>query len=154
MPSDPQAVLARLYDRVVETIRGCWEWTGSKGKNGYGRVWDGKQTRFAHRVVYELELGPIPSGMDVLHRCDNPPCVRLSHLFLGNDRDNMLDASDKGRISRGTRHNSHLTEDDVRALRATVKNCEASISGAARAYGISQSTASLIVNRKTWRWVE
>jgi hypothetical protein len=51
----------------------------------------------AHRIAYELECGPVPEGMFVLHRCDNPPCVRVSHLFLGTRADNLADMRAKGR---------------------------------------------------------
>lgn len=84
----------------------CWNWTGAKlGRDGYGgfsvarRLARGHQApRYAHRVAYELTHGPIPAGLCVLHRCDNPKCVNPSHLFLGTQADNLRDASVKGRL--------------------------------------------------------
>ena len=88
----------------------CWVWHGAKstkGKSspqGYGVIGTGslsnhtRRNVFAHRVAYELCRGEIPAGMFVCHACDNPPCVNPSHLFLGNNSDNMKDASQKGRI--------------------------------------------------------
>ena len=72
-----------------------------------------------HRVAYELEYGPIPVGMHVLHRCDNPPCVRPVHLWLGTDMDNVRDAMAKGRKNdKGARNpNAKLNENQVRDIR-------------------------------------
>ena len=75
----------------------CWVWEGVRDKDGYGRVWiDGHYYR-AHRVVWEDEYGPIPDGILVCHLCDNPPCVRPDHLFLGTQKDNIADMLEKGR---------------------------------------------------------
>lgn len=95
--------------RKVNRGRGrdaCWTWTGSTlGRDGYGAfsVARGKARgqqppRYAHRVAYMLVHGPILAGLSVLHRCDNPPCVNPTHLFLGTQRDNMRDAANKGRL--------------------------------------------------------
>ena len=64
------------------------------------------ETAYAHRMAWELEHGPIPGDLWVLHRCDNPPCVRLDHLFLGTHADNMADKVAKGRQARGDDHYS------------------------------------------------
>lgn len=56
-----------------------------------------RYTKPSHRLSYEMHIGEIPSGMRVLHRCDNPPCIRPDHLFLGTDLDNVRDATSKGR---------------------------------------------------------
>lgn len=78
----------------------CLEWTGGRDRDGYGRV----QTRTAfraHRVVWEMERGTIPKGLCILHRCDNPPCVAIDHLFLGTDIDNVIDRDRKNRQAKG-----------------------------------------------------
>lgn len=73
----------------------CWIWMGSLGTNGYGQF-GGKR---AHRIAYETANGPLPAGLYVCHRCDNPRCVRPEHLFLGTQRDNIHDAMRKGRMA-------------------------------------------------------
>lgn len=82
-----------------------------QGATTYRTVWfEGRYTK-AHRRAWELAHGPIPVGMDVLHRCDNPPCENPEHLFLGTAKDNMADARAKGRLGALTRQE----RDEVRA---------------------------------------
>lgn len=76
---------------------GCWIWTGARFPFGYGAIKIGGRPRGAHRTAWELVNGPIPEGLNVLHHCDNPPCVNPAHLFLGTLRDNALDMFAKGR---------------------------------------------------------
>ena len=89
----------RFWSFVDKTSDGCWEWAGWTHGKGYGRftfLEEGKQ-RFVstHRVSYFLEYGTIPERLFVLHRCDNLPCVRPTHLFLGTHTDNMRDKAQK-----------------------------------------------------------
>lgn len=78
----------------------CWLWMGAKSAYGYGQLSIDDRTVYAHRLVYEREVGPIPEGMVVMHSCDNPPCVNyLCHLSIGTERDNKLDMISKGRAS-------------------------------------------------------
>lgn len=82
-----------LVDRSGE----CWVWVGSRFSNGYGQFRIGGRSVGAHRVAWELTNGPIPNGLHICHHCDNPPCVRPSHLFAGTHSVNMQDAMNKGR---------------------------------------------------------
>lgn len=84
----------------------CWVWTASKLNSGYGQFGIGGKLRYAHRLSWEMERGEIPDNLCVLHSCDNPPCVRPEHLFLGTRRENSSDCQRKGRLARGDTHGS------------------------------------------------
>jgi hypothetical protein len=87
----------------------CWEWPTRFIDTNYARIhWDGEDQR-GHRLFYEKFIGPIPEGMFVCHRCDNPPCVNPSHMFLGTAKENLCDASRKGRLP-GRRHWTHCPQ--------------------------------------------
>lgn len=97
--SKPRLVLSaevRFWAKVDKTAK-CWNWIASKKPRGYGHFFaDGKQI-LAHRFSWELHMGPIPAEQCVLHRCDNPACIRPEHLFLGDYADNARDMTQKGR---------------------------------------------------------
>ncbi len=96
----------RFWAKVGKT-EGCWLWKGRRTESGYGHfgIRSGKMCR-AHRFSFELAYGPIPSGMYICHHCDNPPCVRPDHLFVGTNSDNAKDAIAKGR-PWGTKRGTH-----------------------------------------------
>lgn len=85
--------------RIVPTESGCWEWSTGRNSDGYGRVWYKGKITLAHRAAWDGLCGPIPQGLWVLHKCDNPPCVNPDHLFIGDRKDNMRDCASKGRSS-------------------------------------------------------
>jgi hypothetical protein len=103
-------------EKYTEKSDLCWEWKGEKNAYGYGRIRiAGKYTQVSRLVmsVIVLNFNPIPKGMLVCHRCDNPSCVRPDHLFLGTPSDNAKDAYHKGRLnilnaSKGTRFKKPL----------------------------------------------
>lgn len=95
-PLDLPEVAGRFWSKV-DKGPGCWTWTGATQNYGYGAVTIHGLTRRAHRVSWELAHGPIPDGLHVCHRCDNPPCVNPDHLFLGTAQDNVDDKDAKGR---------------------------------------------------------
>lgn len=122
----------------------CWEWDGSRDHNGYGRLNSPGKTGpvlKAHRVSYELHHGPLTPELDVLHSCDNPPCVNPAHLRTGTAADNAQDAVDRKRI------NVVYSDDVVREIYAAT-HAGHTIAEVARWYGISESQVSNIHHRR------
>lgn len=136
--------------------RGCILWTSTKNHSGYGVlcIKASLNTRiFAHRLAWIIKHGDIPGDLYVLHRCDNPPCVNVDHLFLGTQQDNNRDKLLKGRHAKGEQcRRSHLTEDMVRAIRAARDSGESQYS-IGRRFGIAQQTVHKIVSRQRWAHV-
>lgn len=88
----------RFTDKMIpEPMSGCWLWTAATDGRGYGVIGIGRRVFKAHRISWLLHRGPVPDGMDVLHRCDTPPCVNPDHLWLGTAKDNAADMVAKGR---------------------------------------------------------
>lgn len=143
----------RFWEKVDKSGGGCWLWTGTVTDRGYGSVNTGGKhgpSRGAHRVAWELTHGPIPKGMVVCHSCDNPPCVRPDHLFLGSQRANLRDASAKKRTMRGEDHVFHrLTEADVMDIRTRHAD-GTSQADLAREYGLNHQHVSSIVGGRAW----
>lgn len=110
--------LAFVFAHYDEAEGGCWEWNGTRWSSGYGRCLRNRQ---AHRVAWEAVNGPIPDGLLVCHRCDNRPCIRPDHLFLGTQHNNLMDASAKHRLLFGDRNHMRRRPDLVEAFRLIAK---------------------------------
>lgn len=141
---DPFWSLARMGD-------GCWEWQGRRSEKGYGQF---KAKGGAHRHAWRLTYGE-PGAMFVCHRCDNPPCVRPDHLFLGTALDNNRDRVSKGRPNGayGERNvNAKLTADDVRTIRAALEGARKGVGAAlARKYGVGEAVITRIKAGTVWK---
>lgn len=105
-----KSIEERFNSRIIKSdqLEGCWIWTGAIGNDGYGRFWlkdpvnNVQKVVRAHRFAYEMRNGHIEEHQHILHRCDNPLCVKATddsttHLILGDHSENMLDRSAKGR---------------------------------------------------------
>lgn len=112
---------ARFLEKITR-VDGfdCWLWSGVRDTSGYGMIKDGPNHRKSNRIAWELYRGPIPDGLQVLHRCDVRHCVNPDHLFLGTNTTNVIDRTVKGRSNRplGERHpHAKLDDATVRAIR-------------------------------------
>ena len=138
-------------------------WPGRVNNKGYGMRWvpQRKREQLAHRVAWEETYGPVPPGMYVLHRCDNPRCVNPEHLWLGTQADNLRDCAEKGRTSRGEASpNAKLTDDQVRTIRREFETLAPRFPGRwaryrilADRFDVDPHLIGLISRGKRWRHV-
>lgn len=141
-PADRRAY---IEERIIKRANGCWEWSGTiQVKTGYGVAGIDGRHLSAHRVSYEVFVGPIPPGLCVLHRCDNRPCVNPSHLFLGTRGDNAKDM-----VSKERQPNRKLTGDVVRAILSSDESARA----LALRYGVSRAAVQKVRGGKNWRHI-
>lgn len=113
----------RLLKNRIITIKGCWEWTKQKDKDGYGIISIKDKPYRVHRVSYKQFIGEIPKRMFILHKCDNPSCFNPEHLFVGSHDDNMTDMLSKVRQCKGESHPIHkLTEEDAKDIKERFKS--------------------------------
>lgn len=143
----------------------CWIWKGSFSGWGYGRIAINRSSsRAAHRVAWEIQRGPIPKRLQVLHHCDVPACQRGTHFFVGSHQDNMRDRNIKGRMAHGKRSDkirakylrgekvavSKLTSSQVVKIRAEYKPGSVTQQQLADQLGITQSSVWNALYGATW----
>lgn len=138
----------------------CWEWTAGRNRTNYGMfaLELGPEKKIihyqSHRVAWFLTYGPIPDGLIVCHKCDNPPCVNPAHLFLGTYQDNARDRASKGRSRprKGeTNGNSKLTLEQVLEIRSRFKPRVVTRVKLAEEYGVNVETIGRIVQGRGWK---
>lgn len=138
---------------MQKRANGCIEWTGTVLADGYGTTKVNHRPVKAHRVAYALYKGAIPDGLFVCHTCDNRRCVNTDHLFLGTLKDNLMDASQKGRLVHGTKHPlAKLDVAAVRAIRKASANGE-TFASLGRKHGVTYAAIREAVARRTWKHV-
>jgi hypothetical protein len=149
----PIPVEERFWAKVKKSDdpNGCWIWQGPPvgGPNGYGTIglYQSKKV-YAHRFSYELVNGPIPEGLDCLHRCDTPLCVRPDHLWLGTEAENTMDMMKKGRCTY-----AKLTPEKVVEIRRLYATGEYAQTTLAKQFGVNQMSISNVVTRRHWNHV-
>lgn len=133
--------VARFWSKVLKLgPNDCWEWVGSKSKEGYGKHTVKYLGVRAHRFSWVIHNGQIPIKMWVLHRCDNPPCVNPNHLFLGTPKENTADMVKKGRHPLAGK----LTYEHVQEIKYLWLSGRCSQTVMSRWFGVSQSCISRI----------
>lgn len=153
----------RLWERVVKTEY-CWNWTGARTPRGYGKIYFSGKCVYVHRLSYEFTYGVFSKELDVLHRCDNPPCVNPNHLFLGTAKDNSQDMMIKGRHRIiplvGERNgNSIMLEEEVIQLLRVSRDYEDAgerkiNEKLSKIFGISKVHVKQIRRNKTWKHLD
>jgi len=148
--------LKSFLDKIAEGDA-CIEWRAAKNDKGYGQFMVNGKVVYAHRYIYELVNGEIPSYHEVCHHCDNPACVRPSHLFDGTHADNLADAGRKGHMARNTKGSKHgmsvLNEEQVIEIRRRYALGGITYKKLAREYDVYWTVIQKIVTRTTWTHV-
>lgn len=140
---------SNLYD--VNEATGCWIWNRSVMSNGYGAIGVNYQVKTAHRVAYELWVGPIPKGFFVCHHCDNRKCVNPDHLFAGTTKDNNADMMRKGRnggaiLSGSCNPSAKFTSSQIEEIRKS----DIPHNQMAKLFGVHEETIRRIRRSRTY----
>lgn len=151
----PIEVIAKPLIMAYVFPNGCWHFIGGRTKKGYGSLRFEGKAMGAHRTVYCLDAGIALEeieGLMVRHTCDNPPCIRPSHLEIGTAADNNRDREERGRavyLPGELNGQSKLTAAQVLDIRKDSRTLKA----IGKEYGVDHTTISLIKNRKKWKHI-
>ena len=156
--SSRKVAIEKRFWKKVEKTEGCWFWRAARDRYGYGCIGLNGKVVGAHRISYELHVGPIPIGAHICHTCDQPSCVNPHHLFSGTKSENSLDMYSKGRnaVLYGEANGmAKVTEDDVKEIRQRYEfYSRTNGSGAlAKEFGITRPMVLLIVKRLNWKHI-
>lgn len=139
-------------ESMIQKQLDCWIWTGVTDKDGYGRTWyQGRGNVLVHRLMYELSIGPIVSGMLILHNtnCVSRACVNPAHLRQGTHKENMEDVAKTG-SKKGTKNpNAKLTEYQVNKIRR-MNASGISVNELSLTFNVSRRTIHNVVNGRSW----
>lgn len=132
----------------------CWLWIGAKDRNGYGVVRIGGKNYSAHRLSWEWANNQkIPDGMVLIHLCDEPSCVKPSHLTIGTQINNIEDRVKKNRSARGQQNGkARLTEKDVKLIKK-LRGRGMTESSIAELLEVSRSAVANVLHHRSWGWV-
>ncbi len=155
----PQSIEARFWPKVLKTDN-CWLWQGAtNGQTGHGQFGIDHGHVYAHRYSYELAHGPIPPGVMVRHKCDNPPCVNPDHLTLGTSQQNVHDMVSRGRTHlqahpekarRGqAHHNARFNDADILTIRQLFAD-GMSTKALAQKYTMAATSVNRILSGRAW----
>ncbi len=146
----PEETLALFEEKVSRpSSDACHVWQAKRNPKGYGQFRSAGKTWQAHRFAWAHVHGPIPGKLMVLHKCDNPSCVNVAHLFLGTNQDNMNDMKTKGRQAKGE-DLSRLASQEVVEIRELYAAGTYSSVELARIYGVSSHSVSSLLRRNNW----
>lgn len=160
-PPVPLIELGRYFQKQLldtEKRRGCVLWPVNRlNGSGYGQLtirrkkYGGRRRFLAHRISYALSKGIVPSGMQVIHDCDNRRCVNPEHLTVGTQLENEAGKVKRGRSSRGEkRWSATLTDKEAKRLLALYRSgCR--IVDLAKRFNVSYYVAYSISTRKRWK---
>lgn len=154
--------LVRFWSKVVKQSKvssqhvstPCWDWAGTRNWLGYGEFKVGRKLHGAHRWIYMQINGPLPSGYNVCHRCDNPGCVNPDHLFPGTQSENLKDSASKGRHQHQKTNERNpsrkLTWDQAREIKRLIKD-GVTQKAIANWFRVSPTAIGSIARNRTWR---
>lgn len=137
-----------------EPNTGCLLWdAATRGAHHYGQFKAANREIYAaHRWAWTRANGPVPRGMQVLHRCDQPTCANVAHLFLGTQLENMRDKVAKKRQARGERiGGSKLTLSEVEHIKVLISTDVVKLGDIAKAFGCSRTNIGDIKRGRIWR---
>lgn len=147
-----QEIANRFWEKVKKT-NGCWNWTASVDKPyGYGKFCIKYKNYKAHRIAYQLTNGYITRDQFVLHKCDNRRCVNPSHLYIGDQTQNMMDMISRNRnpfFLKGFDHpKSRFSRKDILEIREKCR--ELSQKKVSKIFNCGQQTISKIITGKRY----